>query len=172
MAESAYNQKWTPEEDEALRMHYPTHGRRWDGWKTLLPDRTSMAIIMRANVLGLKVDPETRKMIARDSASRRRAGRWTRDEEAILVRHFPCHHIDWDGWDELLPNRTKDSIRAHAYSMGLTYRGSVIRIFSEGERKMLLKAVLKLSETINATPYDVAMELVELGKEWERQATI
>lgn len=172
MTDTVYNAKWTPEEDEAMRTYFSEHGSKWEGWKTLLPGRTWKAIACRAHILGLTLRPEIHSQIMQDIVRKRRAGRWTRDEEAILHRHFPRHPIDWEGWDELLPNRTKDSIRAHAYSMGLVYRGSVIRIFSEGERKMLLKAVLKLSETINATPYDVAMELVELGKEWERQAAI
>jgi hypothetical protein len=39
------------------------------------------------------------------------------------------------------------------------------------EKSRLLRLVLRASGQMGATPYDVAMELVELGKEWERQAT-
>lgn len=55
--------------------------------------------------------------------------------------------------------------------MGVVYRGNVTRIFTKAEKARLLKTVLQLSDAINATPYEVALELVELGKEWERQAT-
>lgn len=171
MTDTAYNARWTPEEDEAVRMHFSEHGAKWDGWKTLLPGRTSKAISVRAHALGVRLHPEIHAQIMKDVARKRRAGRWTKDEETILAQYFPRHPIDWEGWDELMPNRSRSSIRTHAYAMGLTYRGNVVRIFTKAEKARLLKTVLQLSGAINATPYDVAMELVELGKEWERQAT-
>lgn len=171
MADSTYNARWTKAEDEALKLHFPLHGAKWEGWQALLPDRTAKAISVRAHTLGVRLLPEIHALKMKETAKKRRAGKWTRDEETILAQYFPRHPIDWDGWDELMPNRSRSSIRTHAYAMGLTYRGNVVRIFSEAEKKRLLKTVLQLSDALKATPYDVAMELVELGKEWERQAT-
>lgn len=171
MTDTAYNSRWTPEEDEAVRTYFSEHGAKWEEWKAILPGRTSKAISVRANTLGIRLHPEIHAQILKGAVGKRRAGRWTKDEEAILARYFPRHPIDWEGWDELLPNRTRSSIRTHANAMGLTYRGNVMRIFSKAEKTRLLKTVLQLSDAINATPYEVAMELVELGKEWERQAT-
>ena len=153
-----------------MRLHFSTRGAKWEGWKTLLPGRSTKAICNRAHFLGLRLRPEVHAEIMRGVAKRkRRAGTWTKDEEAVLVRYFPRRPIDWEGWDEVLPKRSRSSIRSHAYVMGLVYQGSVTRTFTEGEKAMLLKKVLQLSEAINATPYDVAMQLVELGKEWEKQ---
>lgn len=171
MTDTAYNARWTPEEDEAVRTYFSEHGAKWEGWKAILPGRTSKAISIRAHTLGIRLHPEIHAQILKGAARKRRAGRWTKDEEAILTQYFPRHPIDWEGWDELLPNRSRSSIRNHACAMGLTYRGNVMRIFSKAEKTRLLKTVLQLSDAINATPYEVAMELVELGKEWERQAT-
>ena len=171
MADTRYNPRWTPDEDEAVRTYFSEHGSKWEGWQTILPGRTSKAISVRAHVLGIRLNPEVHTQIAKNSWKKRRAGRWTKDEEAIIAQHFPCHPIDWEGWDELLPNRTRSSIRAHAYAKGLVYRGNITRIFSKAEKARLLKTVLQLSDAINATPYEVALELVELGKEWERQVT-
>lgn len=171
MADSTYNVRWTEDEDEAVKLHFPLHGSKWEGWKTLLPRRTDKAVSVRAHVLGVTLHPDVRAQVQKETARKRRAGRWTRDEEAIIADYFPRHRMDWEGWDELLPNRTKESIRAHAYVMGVIYRGNVTRIFTKAEKARLLKTVLQLSDAINATPYEVALELVELGKEWERQAT-
>lgn len=171
MADSTYNARWTKTEDEALKLHFPLHGAKWEGWETLLPGRSSKAISCRAHILDVRLLPEVHALKAKEAVKKRRAGKWTRDEEAIITDYFPRHRIDWEGWDELLPNRTKESIRAHAYAMGIVYRGNITRIFTKAEKTRLLKTVLQLSDAINATPYEVAMELVELGKEWERQAT-
>lgn len=169
MADSTYNARWTKAQDEALKLHFPLHGAKWEGWQALLPDRTAKAISVRAHTLGVRLRPEVHAQITKNAWKKRRAGRWTRDEEAIIADYFPRHRIDWEGWDELLPNRTKESIRAHAYAMGIVYRGNITRIFTNAEKARLLKTVLQLSDAINATPYEVALELVELGKEWERQ---
>lgn len=171
MADSTYNARWTKTEDEALKLHFPLHGAKWEGWKTRLPGRSSKAISCRAHILDVRLLPEVHAQKAKEAVKKRRAGKWTRDEEAIITDYFPRHRIDWEGWDELLPNRTKESIRAHAYAMGIVYRGNITRIFTKAEKARLLKTVLQLSDAINATPYEVALELVELGKEWERQAT-
>lgn len=154
-----------------MRTYFSEHGAKWEGWKAILPGRSTKAISVRAHTLGIRLHPEIHAQIMKGVARKRRAGRWMKDEEAILTQYFTRHPIDWEGWDELLPNRSRSSIRTHACAMGLTYRGNVMRIFSKAEKKMLLKTVLQLSDAINATPYEVAMELVELGKEWERQAT-
>lgn len=171
MADSTYNARWTKTEDEALKLHFPLHGAKWEGWETLLPGRSSKAISCRAHILDVRLLPEVHALKAKEAVKKRRAGKWTRDEEAIITDYFPRHRIDWEGWDELLPNHTKESIRAHAYAMGIVYRGNITRIFTKAEKARLLKTVLQLSDAINATPYEVALELVELGKEWERQAT-
>ena len=46
--------RWTPEEDELLRKNLPSHGPSWEGWKDILPGRTSGAIQTRKSTLGIK----------------------------------------------------------------------------------------------------------------------
>lgn len=53
---------WSDEEDEAIRVYYPSRGRSWDGWKEVLPERTKGAIVERARRLGIKSDHPRRQV--------------------------------------------------------------------------------------------------------------
>lgn len=89
MADSTYNARWTKAEDEALKLHFPLHGAKWEGWKTLLPGRSSKAISCRAHILDVRLLPEVHARKMKETAKKRRAGKWTRDEEAIIADYFP-----------------------------------------------------------------------------------
>ena len=45
--------------------------------------------------------------------------RWTAAEDAALLDHFCDHGGSWDGWDELLPGRSRAAIWARAHSLGI-----------------------------------------------------
>lgn len=45
--------RWTPEEDAALREHYPAHGTAWPGWAAVLPGRSEWGRRERAYKLGV-----------------------------------------------------------------------------------------------------------------------
>ena len=47
---------WTPEEDATMRECYPKYGATWEGYETLLPDRSLQAIRIRARNLRLTYD--------------------------------------------------------------------------------------------------------------------
>ena len=47
---------WMPDEDAALRAHYPRHGAVWEGWALLLPHRSECKVRNRARRLGLRYD--------------------------------------------------------------------------------------------------------------------
>lgn len=51
--------KWTDDEVEILTEHYRDHGPSWDGWDSILPDRTYRAIKWKAHDLGLKCSHPT-----------------------------------------------------------------------------------------------------------------
>jgi hypothetical protein len=48
--------RWTEQEDELIREHYPEHGGVWDGWARLMPERcpTENDLHARAHKLGVK----------------------------------------------------------------------------------------------------------------------
>ena len=48
--------RWTPDEDAAIREHYPEHGARWNGWARLMPDRmpTHDDVAHRAMAIGVR----------------------------------------------------------------------------------------------------------------------
>lgn len=57
-----YTVPWSQDEVSILTAHYPDHGRHWEGWETLLPDRTDAAIERKAHSIGLFVKhPKSRK---------------------------------------------------------------------------------------------------------------
>ena len=160
--------RWTPEEDEALRLHYPLHGPDWEAWKVILPGRTDKAISQRASVLSVPVHPDIRSLKA-SAANSKRANFWTKTEIRLLVDNFAKQGASWNGWNELLPNRTTSAIKTKARELGLI-RVDGKKSFTNDERKRILEVMLGLAEAMNARPYDVAMEIVRLGKEHERQA--
>lgn len=40
--------------------------------------------------------------------------RWTDEEGRIVRENYPTHGHKWSGWDEALPTRTREAIRAYA----------------------------------------------------------
>ena len=43
---------WSDDEVRALRRNFPEHGARWEGWDSLLPGRSVIAIRHKARSLG------------------------------------------------------------------------------------------------------------------------
>lgn len=70
--------EWTPEEDAAIREHYPAHGPRWDGWQRLLRGHHAdyANVMSRARRLGVMMDNPTRGK-----------RRWPDARYAELLRH-------------------------------------------------------------------------------------
>ena len=46
---------------------------------------------------------------------------WTKEELAALCKHYPEHGSTWDGWEQLLNNRTVWAIRERARRIGVVY---------------------------------------------------
>lgn len=44
---------------------------------------------------------------------------WSEAEDAALAANYPEHGANWDGWDEVLPNRTRSAISARAVGRGI-----------------------------------------------------
>lgn len=65
--------RFTPEEDELIRYHYPIEGMAWDGWAVLVPNHSTSSIASRANRLGL-VGPHPKHA-------------WTEEEDRVLLTH-------------------------------------------------------------------------------------
>lgn len=96
---------WSPEEEAALAEHYPTHGADWAGWEDLLDGRTRLAIGAKARKMHLTSPKHHR--------------RWGPGEDAKLARHYPDHGADWDGWEGLLPGRSRRAIQCRAQDLGV-----------------------------------------------------
>lgn len=100
--------QWSDEEDAALAEHYPAHGGDWDGWETVLPGRTTVAIKTRASIVGVRMEGSP--------------ARWTEAEDETLTDLYPDHGAAWDGWAECLPCRTAGAIRFRAHALGVRRR--------------------------------------------------
>lgn len=98
---------WTPEEVDILRENYPERGGMWPGWADVLPNRTKQSICQHAHVLGL------------GTVVRAHGRSWSDDETWLLERFWPGHGYLWDGWDYVLPERSRQSIRDKASYDGL-----------------------------------------------------
>lgn len=46
-------------------------------------------------------------------------GSWTKEDVALLELYYPEHGPSWDGWTELLPNRSVNAITSMARSFGI-----------------------------------------------------
>lgn len=44
---------------------------------------------------------------------------WSPEEEATLREHYPAHGREWDGWELLLPGRTRRAIAVQATRLGV-----------------------------------------------------
>lgn len=53
--------RWSRDEDDALREHYPARGAIWPGWRDVLPGRTTSAIHARAKAIGTRCAGRGRK---------------------------------------------------------------------------------------------------------------
>lgn len=60
---------WSSEEDEALRVYFPRHGLKWDGWSEVLPGRSWDSIRARASRIGANGD--TSNVVTIDDKLRR-----------------------------------------------------------------------------------------------------
>ena len=98
-----------------------------------------------------------------------KAGPYTEEEDEILRRN--AHRsLDWDGWKELLPNRSKCSINSRRARLGIGTRrrggeiaqapdkATVRRGWGEGQRIALREGVAAL---VAATGHTLAQCAVE-----------
>ena len=60
------------------------------------------------------------------SGTRMGCRRWTAEEDALVREHYPSHGATWEGWRELLPNRSLNAIRVHANGLGTLASKDVI----------------------------------------------
>lgn len=160
----------TPEEDELVRRHYPSHGATWDGWDELLPNRSPNAIRVHANGMGVLASKD---VISGNNAravasSTRRC--WTEAEVAALATWYPLHGVSWRGWRDVLPGRGASDIAKKAKALGLRHMGAG-RVVTNDDRSRILAAVLALADELRLPPRFVADEVVRLGWEYERRAS-
>lgn len=161
---------WTEAEDALVRMHYPRHGMRWQGWDELLPHRSLNAIRVRAHGLGVHVDPD---VIARNNAKATAAGargKWRGEEVAKLAALYPLYGASWRGWRDELPGRGCAEIAGKAKALGLR-RVCVGRGVTNDDRRAILAAVVALADSLRIPPRAVACEVVRLGLKYERRAS-
>jgi len=157
------SRRWSVEEDGLLASFYPTHGAMWEEWKNYLPDRSYAAIVARAHRLGVVLTDDA-KVVGRAKAYAVLGRAWTEAEDKVLARHFPDHGAGWRGWALILPKRTCEAIYNRARKLGIERR----RQFTDAERSRILRLTVNLANSMGVGPYDVAMEIVRLGDEYER----
>ena len=100
----AQSKRWDEGEDDVLRVLWPAHGPSWVGWdEGAIPGRTAKAARQRAQRLGLSYS----------------SPKWGSKEVEAVRNYYPLHGPDWDGWDELIPDRTRHAIQMCASRIGV-----------------------------------------------------
>lgn len=149
LKESPVRQKrWTPNEDELLREHYPEHGPSWDGWRRVLPTRSRRAVQTRAKKLGIKVQTG-----------------WTAEEEELLRELYPKRAYRGRQWLEVFPGHTVDSIYKKAQHMGLQSPGRGQEWSQEWPKPVrddLRQGVSQLAKELGVSESDVSRRVREL----------
>lgn len=164
--------RWTPEEIEILKEHYPMRGESWEGWADLLPGRNQRSIGQKAHTIGITyVGPHKGK------------GRmWTQAEDEAVRTYYPAHGKDWIGWTQHLPGRSAHAIsdrandlcvrrdfdakRAHSAET-LSKRGYVVvnqhtGMWDAAQLKQLELLVRACPEVTGHTAYESAHMMLQL----------
>lgn len=93
-----------------------------------------------------------------------KGGRWTREEDALLVEWYPDKGASWDRWADLLPDRGAEAIRNRAtVALGLrTRHGAAVaagmamrrdeRPWTEDEDRAVLRALLDAAAEVGHSP--------------------
>lgn len=53
--------------------------------------------------------------------------RWSEAQDEMLMVYYPTHGCNWQGWKEVLPERTRRAIEVRAHRLGITSRAKPIR---------------------------------------------
>lgn len=152
LKESPSRQKrWTPNEDELLREHYPEHGPSWDGWRRVLPTRSRRAVQTRAKRLGIKVQTG-----------------WTAEEEELLRELYPKSAYRGRQWLEVFPGHELSAIYKKAQHMGLRSPGRG-QAWPKPVRADLRRGVSKLAEELGVSESDVSRRVRELMHVFDKE---
>lgn len=152
LKESPSRQKrWTPDEDELLREHYPEHGPSWDGWRRVLPTRSRWAVQTRAKKLGIKVQTG-----------------WTAEEEELLRELYPKSVYRGRQWLEVFPGHELGSIYKRAQRMGLRSPGRQ-QAWPKPVRDDLRQGVSQLAKELGVSESDVSRRVRELMHVFDKE---
>jgi len=84
--------------------------------------------------------------------------RWSQDEDYVLGAHYTEYGPSWEGWESLLPGRTKSAIKTRARTLGLTVPKRANTELSIEEIDILLAGIPEPSPS-----EDDVMKLLALG---------
>lgn len=88
-----------------------------------------------------------------------RVPNWTPEEDVLLRQCYPWHTHRWEGWETLLPGRTRRAIQARASRIGLR---KVNAEWTEDMDAQLVKAVNIVCKRLHKGPESVAARIKSL----------
>lgn len=91
--------------------------------------------------------------------------RWTKEEDGNLAVYYPIYGPNWDGWDELLPGRSRRAISARATKMGVY----VDETWSAWERKHILRKLYDMASEVGHSPRSCLAELQRLECKYDER---
>lgn len=124
---------WADHEERALKEYFGHYGPHWEGWATILPERTSAEIAAHARVLDLPCwaerpapDAAKLKSVPDDGIGKGRGNnpgpRWTPDDDDLLRAGWHEYGPDPEIWKDILSvPRTRKAIATRANKLGITH---------------------------------------------------
>jgi hypothetical protein len=88
---------------------------------------------------------------------------WTKDEDEILRRFLPSHGPGWEGWKELLPDRSRYAISARKVSLGIAgprSRPKSREAWTEVQKRTLARKALEMIREVHH-PIDECIAMLD-----------
>ena len=95
---------------------------------------------------------------------------WDALEDSALWSHFPEHGRDWDGWDRVLPGRSRAAISARASRLGV--RMNREPCWTREEELALVRGVVDLARKVGRPASACVAHLYGLRRQVIREQVI
>ena len=93
---------------------------------------------------------------------------WDVDDIKLLRKYYPVHGPEWNGWEELFPQRSYIGIQSCARRNGIRKLSKKSRNrWNDVQRKTLVKGMMLIAEKTGKTTRQCAIEMLRLLSERE-----
>lgn len=98
--------------------------------------------------------------IRKDAGSKMKRQFWTPEQDALIMAH-PDKGSSWEGWKELLPNRSRHSINIRRYLLGVSPSRDC-GTWTNEQRSVLIHGMRQMCAEAGHNPYECMAEMRRL----------